>query len=243
MCHSWSAQCTLQETVRYGGPGEPHTFEACNPEGDAEFSVAATPMRCRVLVHPRLVASGNPFTVLEPSGYPTMITRSWDARKGKVRPLVDWLLEPFRATSLLTAFGIMVVLVLGLYRFGSLAAAFQYIAGERSIVDGQTKSFGSLATGERSLVRFRLTNVSTRPIKLLGLQSTCACTVATNIPASIGPSSSFDLDVQVSPPLRPGALKETLTVFSDSPGRPSLPLFVVGRVTNHDPEATNEGVH
>jgi len=144
MCHSWSAQCTLQETVRYGGPGEPHTFEACNPEGDAEFSVAATPMRCRVLVHPRLVASGNPFTVLEPSGYPTMITRSWDARKGKVRPLVDWLLEPFRATSLLTAFGIM---------------------------------------------------------------------------------------------------KETLTVFSDSPGRPSLPLFVVGRVTNHDPEATNEGVH
>ncbi len=74
---------------------------------------------------------------------------------------------PFSLAAALSALGIVAVLSAGYYRFGSLAVAARYVAGERLLVDQPTKSFGLQKRGSPCTVFFRLMNATVASVRIL----------------------------------------------------------------------------
>ncbi len=135
-------------------------------------------------------------------------------------------------TVLLTIAGIASVILWGQVRFGSVSACFRYVAGDRFLVDSPLKSFGSVQTGQVALVSFRLTNMSSQAVRLLGSQSSCKCVLPGYPLAGIPPYSSCDLKIRVTPGPMIGTFKESVVLFTDAPGRRAVPLIVRGNVEN-----------
>jgi hypothetical protein len=116
----------------------------------------------------------------------------------------------------------------GVARFGSLNQALAYASGQRLLVDRAAKSF-TLGPGEGvGRVEFVLSNHFDRPIRVLGVRTSCTCTVAGDVPMTIpaGGRRPLEVVVKVQPEAR--AVDESVVVLTDAPGRRGLALRVTG---------------
>ena len=116
-------------------------------------------------------------------------------------------------------------------RFGSVAAGIDYLAGKRILAEASERDFGVVPVGGEATARFRMSNLTGRPVVVLGGKTSCTCAMVTGLPLTIPPRGGADLTVVVRD--RPGQgaheVAENILLYTDSPDQPSVDLKVVGR--------------
>jgi len=151
------------------------------------------------------------------------------------------------AIALVSASTFLVALtVLAVLRFGSARAAVgYYIRGEALLLDSTEKTFGTAVAGSSVPVSYKITNVGVEPLRILGCRPHWNCTVPHNLPFTIGPGGSRELELTVQTPLpqfvpNPGStpLNIPLILFTSSPVQSRVSLVIRGEVVR--PPATTE---
>jgi len=82
-------------------------------------------------------------------------------------------------------------------RFGSIAAALSAMRGDSLLVDQPLKSLDDVRPGSRVEIRYVLTNVSNRPIRILGAATSCTCTMMENLPMSLAARESGSVTAMI----------------------------------------------
>jgi Protein of unknown function (DUF1573) len=157
------------------------------------------------------------------------------AEKTTRKPL-SWL----SVTLLFAGAGLVLLVGLAFYSFGSIGSAVAYVSGERLLLDRCSKSFGEVRPGERPLLRFDLTNTSDRAIAVLGARTQCTCLFAEGLPLSIPPGSRRAFHVAVKTGSRVGKLQEPIQLYTDFPGQRELRLTVHGRILSSAAQPSRE---
>jgi len=126
--------------------------------------------------------------------------------------------------------------VFALASFSSIKSAVGfYMRGETLLVDATEKSFGVAASGRTFDVSFRLTNRGDKPIRILGCKTICTCTVPHDLPYTLDPKESRDLNITVNTfgqvrDGQPTDLYLPLTVFTSNRAQSRVGLAIRGEV-------------
>lgn len=130
-------------------------------------------------------------------------------------------------------FSVAAVLLLGAGAAWFFVGAAPNDRAENLRIEPPSQSFGDVPSGTPATLTFGVTNRSGRPIKVVGATRTCCphgCLAAENLPLEIPLRGVGQLVVRVETGT-PGQFAGELTIFSDSPGQPPIPLGVMGLVT------------
>lgn len=133
---------------------------------------------------------------------------------------------------------LLAIVVWGSVNFGSIRAATgYYLRGETLFVDSSQKSFGIAGFDERVSVTFALRNRGRRPIRVLGCQVSCSCTVPPDLPFAIQPNESREFTLRIRAPGRRESQSDQahdltlhIILFTSNPLQARIPLVVKGRI-------------
>jgi len=140
---------------------------------------------------------------------------------------ISWL----AMTLTFTSTGLLFLVALALYAFGSFGSALSYLKGDRLMVDSHLKSFGEVKQGQRPSLVFELTNTSNRSITILGAKTKCTCVLTENLPLSVPPWNRRSIKLAIKTDSRNGSIQEPVQLFTDFSGQPEVELGVLGHVT------------
>jgi hypothetical protein len=117
-----------------------------------------------------------------------------------------------------------------------LGGTSEPIASEGALrVEPRVKDLGDLAPGAEVPVSFSVTNLSSKPVKLLGVPGFCVswgCVYATGFPVRVSPRTSTTFSLHIRPNTCESADKFAfeIALCTDAPGRERTPLRITGRV-------------
>jgi len=135
---------------------------------------------------------------------------------------------------LLTTAGLTLVILaftgsVAAFRFGSLANALAFVRGERLLLSRPAMGPADASTDGRITLRYEITNLTGRPIQLVGSRSSCSCTVVGDLPATIADRETFAIPIGVTLPEPPKRASGTVTLFTGDPEYPEVKLaFAMG---------------
>lgn len=92
------------------------------------------------------------------------------------------------------------------------------------------KNIGKVETDTKVPAFFLIYNVGGRLLRIKDVETSCGCTVANMSKTVIAPGDFARIDVELDTSIKLGQIRKQLTVKSNDPKRPSLPLFLVGEV-------------
>jgi len=140
--------------------------------------------------------------------------------KQVAREVVIWLGLVAVLLASLSAFGYL--------RYGSIHNTLAAVRAETLIADSQSKSFGIVDGSKPVPVEFRLTNLSSRPIRILGSRTRCTCVAVDALPITIGPHQShlFRLTIDAAGEARD--IGEDILLYTNIPSQHEYQLSVVG---------------
>lgn len=115
-------------------------------------------------------------------------------------------------------------------KFGSIAVALAYVRGDEAVVVPASSDFGRLSIGETAALSYRLTNLSDRPIRLMGSQSSCDCTLLAGLPRTVNSGDSLDLKATLRTSKETGVVTGRIRVFTDSNAQSEVVLAYTGSV-------------
>jgi hypothetical protein len=116
-------------------------------------------------------------------------------------------------------------------RFGSLRDAWLYAGGARVVIDRSALALPTGKVGDTQTAEFRLRNLTSRPVKVLGATVSCDCVTTEGLPAEVAAGgslrlrSSVHLDGRVT-----GPFQQSVTYYTDHPAAPSLRAVIQGNV-------------
>jgi hypothetical protein len=131
---------------------------------------------------------------------------------------------------------------LGWYRFGSLAHAKAYLRGERLLVADRARSLGDVPAGTTLTLQYAVTNLTGHPVRLLGAQPSCSCTMTGDLPMTLAASETRSIPVAIDT-TEGGkeALAGTVDVFTDDPQFQTFRLAFAGRIVAARAPGTGPG--
>lgn len=142
------------------------------------------------------------------------------------RKISSWIISVLISANVFA----VAALSVALFRFGSVQAAFQYVAGQTLVVDEALKSFGAVDLGQVTDVTFQLKNIGDRDLRIVGSSSSCTCTVPDELPMTIEPGRMKSLRVTVLSPGTPKKLRLPLTLYTSNPRQKEVELLIVGEI-------------
>lgn len=99
------------------------------------------------------------------------------------------------------------------------------------VIKSPVKSIGVVGESENSVVETSLTNASkTTMIRILGAQTSCACTTLTGLPMNLLPGETRTLSINVDTTRKNGEFEENIRLFTDNPISKVVNLKIVGTV-------------
>jgi hypothetical protein len=116
-------------------------------------------------------------------------------------------------------------------RFGSLTDAWRYAQGHRLLVEPSRLDVGEGAPGDSRESSFTVRNLSSAPVRLIGVTSSCECVATDVLPVTIAPRGRATLHVHVhlTGPA-PRTVEQSLIYRTDHDQAGTLRVEVVGRV-------------
>lgn len=115
--------------------------------------------------------------------------------------------------------------------YGSPRNAFNALRGRSIVVAEDTRSFGRASADKAVRVEYDLTNISSRPLNIVGSRMSCTCMVlAEQLPISIAAGGKRTFAVFVYPPSSPLSFRQEIRLYTDSPGQTVILLIVTGEV-------------
>ncbi len=96
------------------------------------------------------------------------------------------------------AFAIPFVLITVALYFGSLGSFLAWMSGHRVIAENHRSYLGKVIVGESKDIRFRITNFSRDPVKIVGAKTSCSCAAFKELPIDLAPGGPSDIRVTVT---------------------------------------------
>ena len=94
-------------------------------------------------------------------------------------------------------FALPILVLVGIFLFGSLDAALSYTTGARLVATNPTLHAGDLTDGQTAAVTFELTNYGSRPVRIAGAKATCKCLAWDDLPMTVAPGASRQITIRV----------------------------------------------
>jgi hypothetical protein len=116
------------------------------------------------------------------------------------------------------------------YHFGSFAAALGYLEGDRLLVADPFKSIGEVPSGSKHLVSFSVRNYSGRPVRILGVKSSCSCTTIEDLPRTLNAGQTMTVPVTVDLPRSGETFLGHIEIFTDYPEQAAVLLRIRARL-------------
>lgn len=121
-------------------------------------------------------------------------------------------------------------LVYGNHRLGSLDATLQFLQGERILVDHPVQDVGQVPDNTSKQLVYRVTNLTSTPVRILGLHSSCSCLTPGEPPEVIGAGESVLIPVKIHVSRLVPVFDVGLAIFTSDPATPVLRVEVTGTV-------------
>ena len=142
--------------------------------------------------------------------------------------------------------GIAVVILGGLgwafANFGSLHDAWLFANGVRAVIEPKALNVGEGRGGESRDAAFRVRNLTSQPVTILGATVACSCVTCDKLPVTIAPRSALDLGVSFHFEGRDQVdISQGVTYHTDHPTVPTLKGIVRGRVLGDSTAASRPG--
>ena len=136
--------------------------------------------------------------------------------------------------------GLLLLVVWAFVRFDSVENALAFASGRTLSVRDAEQEVGTIVPGSDHTFTFTITNPEATPIRIVGVQTGCACTTSAQaIPFTIPGGGRFEFRATLHAPKRPGSFQLPITLFTNHPTQPRLELMVTGRiVAESTPPAT-----
>jgi hypothetical protein len=140
--------------------------------------------------------------------------RAWKAS-------LTWL----AATVLAASVGLGCLAAVGVYLFGSVGNAVGYMKGQR--VFARPEALVSTVTGKAREFSVTVSNLGKRPVRILGVQSSCSCVATHGIPVDLPANSRCTIKANFRPKgKQTGRFTQTLRLFTDEPNQQHLDVLV-----------------
>lgn len=113
--------------------------------------------------------------------------------------------------------------------FGSREAAWEYLRGQEIVVIPSTIELKDCQVDEATEIDLRVMNLSSSPVTLTGMYTTCSCVVASKLPQTIPGHDELSLQIVVhSSDGNP--FERQAVLYTDSSATPQLQITVLGEV-------------
>ncbi len=155
---------------------------------------------------------------------------------GKFMWLAWEFFKAFKWVPLLAAGFVILLGIIAVSFFGSIPYAIAHMQGFTLYADMSQTDLGKVRVWEKRQVRFRLRNISLEPVTIIGVETTCGCTVLKDqLPLSIKPGNSYELTFtfSVSEKLAGKLFHTSARVFTNTSG-PILTLVFSAQVEGVD---------
>jgi len=129
--------------------------------------------------------------------------------------------------------GLMFATVL---RFGTIGSAIAALRGETLIVQPASQWIGVVRPGQKVALTYALTNLSSRPTRLLGSRVSCTCTAPDRLPMTLGPRETRVFHVMFTAPnweptnSEEAEFRDELVVYTSDPSHPQIRLSLAGKM-------------
>jgi hypothetical protein len=121
------------------------------------------------------------------------------------------------------------VILLCTWRLGSLPLALAYIEGERFVVSPIEIDLGECDSKTHHVAQFVLTNLTTKPIRIVGSKEGCNCLRLDELPITVGPRENQDISIQVFVSGKE-EYSQTIILYLDDDGLRSVALRIRAKV-------------
>lgn len=112
----------------------------------------------------------------------------------------------------------------GRLRFGSVSATLDSLRGRSVLVDERAKSIIGVRPGSQVVMSYALTNISDRPVRIIGSSSSCECTTIEEMPITLPPSETRTVSARITISEHNPNSSGTLRLFTDEPRSPEIAL-------------------
>lgn len=128
---------------------------------------------------------------------------------------------------------------LGLASFASGAYAdhvVAYLKGDLVYLAPSFTDIGLASPGEKRLLRIRVYNLTSQPVKVVGGSVACSCMVVNELPPLIPANGSVEVGIEIKINNQPGLFGYTFQLFTDYKKKPNLTGAVTGKISELAPE-------
>jgi hypothetical protein len=118
------------------------------------------------------------------------------------------------------------------YSYGSVRNLLSAVRGQPLIVNSPRQSFGTIKPGEVARVPFRMENVSSSPVRVVGCFVHCSCLLDQQLPFTVMPGETAELLIKV-PAVSADSGKEvsySMELYTNLSTQQRIPLTVQGKV-------------
>lgn len=141
---------------------------------------------------------------------------------------VSWRRWIFHAVAGATAILILLGVVTWCW-LGSFDAARAFIRGDDLVVIPSFVDFGNCAAGDVEETQLRIVNMSSAPITLTGVYTSCSCILVDSLPVTVEAHASFPLLLTIHSPEVSGDFSRRAVIYTTSKTSPQLPITLLGR--------------
>ena len=151
---------------------------------------------------------------------------SCSARAGRRSGTLVFVIQVAAIALLLGA----VVVGFARWRTGSMGRVWPYLAGQRLLIEPMHLELGDVGKGKSLERELRVLNLGSKPVKLVGSQSSCGCVAMDEFPIVIPAGADYALKLKIGTSDKSGPFAHTVKFFSDAPGHMSVIVTVTGIV-------------
>lgn len=114
------------------------------------------------------------------------------------------------------------------WRTGSMGLVWPYLAGQRLFVEPTHLDLGDVGKGKALQGELRVLNLGSKPLRLVGSQSSCGCIAMGEFPVEIPGRAERSLRLKISTPREPSMFEHTVKLFTSEQGYSIVLVTVSG---------------
>jgi len=125
----------------------------------------------------------------------------------------------------------LIVVYLIVWRWlGTTDAAWALLHGEEIVVIPAAVDLGDCSPGDEQEMQFRVVNMSSSPVTLTGLYTSCSCILSSSLPVRLEARGESTLRMTIHSSEDEGSFTRRAVLYTDSKVSPQLPIVVTGRI-------------
>ena len=111
---------------------------------------------------------------------------------------------------------------------GSMGRVWPYLAGQRLLIEPMHLELGDVGKGKSLERELRVLNLGSKPVKLVGSQSSCGCMSLDDFPIEVPGGGELSLRLGIGTPSKPSVFEHTVKLFSSERGYSVVVVTVSG---------------